>query len=231
MSVELESAVRLNALKNKADAVTGETSADLAGAVNALIAGYGSGGDGGGGDITLVDCVTIINDQYFSYNNGVVLNTKWEDIGRIDAYLRYSLNGNGNAIWISGYVPNNGNTSSPFINDVDTSEHAVMLVTENSIDENNIRHYIVDITGDLTNMYKKHLLHIGCWSDSRHSTNITIHQISFYGKTNNLLYDLKPAVKTFPDATVAGFYDNVTGEFYMASEYRSPWSIVAGENV
>lgn len=45
MSVELESAYRLNALKAKADATTGETSDTLADAVDTLIAGYGQGTD------------------------------------------------------------------------------------------------------------------------------------------------------------------------------------------
>ena len=44
MSVELESAKRLNALKAKADAKTGETSDTLADAVDTLIAGFGQGG-------------------------------------------------------------------------------------------------------------------------------------------------------------------------------------------
>ena len=43
MAVQLESAARLAALRDKADAVTGESSATLAGAVDALIAGFGSG--------------------------------------------------------------------------------------------------------------------------------------------------------------------------------------------
>jgi hypothetical protein len=47
MAVQLESAARLAALRNKADAVTGESSATLSGAVDALIAGFGSGGGGG----------------------------------------------------------------------------------------------------------------------------------------------------------------------------------------
>lgn len=47
MAVQLESAARLAALRDKADAVTGESSATLAGAVDALIAGFGSGGGGG----------------------------------------------------------------------------------------------------------------------------------------------------------------------------------------
>lgn len=51
MSVELESAKRLNTLKAKADAKTGETSATLADAVDTLIAGFGQGG---GGDDSLM---------------------------------------------------------------------------------------------------------------------------------------------------------------------------------
>lgn len=44
MSVELESATRLAALKSGIEAKTGETYTDLTGGVNALIAGYGQGG-------------------------------------------------------------------------------------------------------------------------------------------------------------------------------------------
>lgn len=47
MAVQLESATRLAALRDKADAVTGESSATLAGAVDALIAGFGAGGESG----------------------------------------------------------------------------------------------------------------------------------------------------------------------------------------
>ena len=50
MAVQLESAARLEALRDKADAVTGESSATLAGAVDALIAGFGAGGGGTGGE-------------------------------------------------------------------------------------------------------------------------------------------------------------------------------------
>lgn len=46
MAVQLESAARLAALRDKADAVTGESSATLAGAVDALIAGFRAGGGG-----------------------------------------------------------------------------------------------------------------------------------------------------------------------------------------
>ena len=44
MSVELESAARLNALKQGIEAKTGETYPDLTDGVNALIAGFGQGG-------------------------------------------------------------------------------------------------------------------------------------------------------------------------------------------
>lgn len=46
MSVELESAARLNALKQGIEAKTGETYPDLTDGVNALIAGFGQGGGG-----------------------------------------------------------------------------------------------------------------------------------------------------------------------------------------
>lgn len=45
MSVKLESAERLSALKQGIEAKTGETYTDMTGAVNALIAGYGQGGN------------------------------------------------------------------------------------------------------------------------------------------------------------------------------------------
>jgi hypothetical protein len=51
MAVQLESAARLAALRDKADAVTGERSATLAGAVDALIAGFGAGGGSSGGSL------------------------------------------------------------------------------------------------------------------------------------------------------------------------------------
>lgn len=44
MSVELEAAARLNALKQGIEAKMGETYPDLTGGVNALIAGFGQGG-------------------------------------------------------------------------------------------------------------------------------------------------------------------------------------------
>lgn len=44
MSVYFESAARLNALKSGIEAKTGESYSDLTGGVNALIAGFGSGG-------------------------------------------------------------------------------------------------------------------------------------------------------------------------------------------
>lgn len=54
MSVELESAARLNALKQGIEAKTGETYPDLTDGVNALIAGFGQGGGSGGSDGTVV---------------------------------------------------------------------------------------------------------------------------------------------------------------------------------
>lgn len=52
MSVELESATRLAALRDKANATTGENADTLAGAVDALIDGYRQGGGSGNEEIT-----------------------------------------------------------------------------------------------------------------------------------------------------------------------------------
>lgn len=75
MAVQLESAARLAALRDKADAVTGESSATLAGAVDALIAGYGQGD--GDASVGLLDgTLTEYNNpkltkirEYALYNN------------------------------------------------------------------------------------------------------------------------------------------------------------------
>lgn len=61
MSVELESAARLAALRDKANATTGEAADTLAGAMDALIAGYGQGGE----NINLFDYVTFASGQLF----------------------------------------------------------------------------------------------------------------------------------------------------------------------
>lgn len=61
MSIELESAARLAALRDKANATTGENADTLAGAVDALIAGYGQGGE----SINLLDYTTFGNGKMF----------------------------------------------------------------------------------------------------------------------------------------------------------------------
>lgn len=62
MAIELESAKRLNALKAKADAKTGETSDTLADAVDTLIAGFGQGG--GGDELTPIKWLEVDADGY-----------------------------------------------------------------------------------------------------------------------------------------------------------------------
>ena len=57
--IQLESAARLAALRDKADAVTGESSATLAGAVDALIAGFGAGGGADSGLLAAVIARTV----------------------------------------------------------------------------------------------------------------------------------------------------------------------------
>ena len=66
MSVTLESAKRLDALKQGIEAKTGETYADLTSGVNALIAGYGSGG-GGGDPYVLFDSIMQQTIEEFNY--------------------------------------------------------------------------------------------------------------------------------------------------------------------
>lgn len=56
MSVAFESAARLNALKQGIEAKTGETYTDLTGGVNALIAGFGTGG------VTLENVSVLVAD-------------------------------------------------------------------------------------------------------------------------------------------------------------------------
>jgi hypothetical protein len=74
MSVELESAKRLDALKQGIEARTGETYADLTDGVNALIAGYGSGG-GGGDPYVLFDSIMRRTIEEFNYTAEVT----WPD--------------------------------------------------------------------------------------------------------------------------------------------------------
>jgi hypothetical protein len=65
VSVELESAARLAALRDKANATTGETAGTLARAVDALIAGYGQGG--GGDPYALFDSIMQRTIEEFNY--------------------------------------------------------------------------------------------------------------------------------------------------------------------
>lgn len=94
MSVELESAKRLSALKSKADTVTGETSDTLADAVDTLIAGFGQGG--GGSDETKAiiegtlaefknDEVTKIKNYIF-YKNTAITSAESGSVKNIDEY-------------------------------------------------------------------------------------------------------------------------------------------------
>lgn len=62
MAVELESAARLAALRDKANATTGETADTLAGAVDTLIAGYGQGG---GDSVNPLNYATFIDNRMF----------------------------------------------------------------------------------------------------------------------------------------------------------------------
>lgn len=70
MSVELESAKRLNALKAKANAATGESSATLSDAVDTLIAGFGQGG----GDLPDWDD----DSPVIASGEGATQNSVWE---------------------------------------------------------------------------------------------------------------------------------------------------------
>lgn len=83
MSVEFESAKRLDALKQGIEAKTGETYADLTGGVNALIAGYGQGG--GGDPYALFDSIVRHTIEEFNYTAEVT----WSD----DSSFGYLFNG------------------------------------------------------------------------------------------------------------------------------------------
>lgn len=79
MSIELESAARLAALRDKANATTGETAGTLAGAVDALIAGYGQGGGGEDEDILIGrDDVT-----FYDYDGTVVANYTQDEVAKL----------------------------------------------------------------------------------------------------------------------------------------------------
>jgi hypothetical protein len=79
MSVELESAARLEALRDKANATTGETAGTLAGAMDALIAGYGQGGGDADEDILIGrDDVT-----FYDYDGTVVVNYTQDEVAKL----------------------------------------------------------------------------------------------------------------------------------------------------
>jgi hypothetical protein len=79
MSVELESAARLAALRDKANATTGEAADTLAGAVEALIAGYGQGGGEEDEDILIGrDDVT-----FYDYDGTVVVNYTQDEVAKL----------------------------------------------------------------------------------------------------------------------------------------------------
>lgn len=83
MSIELESAARLAALRDKANATTGETADTLAGAVDTLIAGYGQGG--GGDPYALFDSIMRHTIEEFNYT----AEATWPD----DNSFGYLFNG------------------------------------------------------------------------------------------------------------------------------------------
>lgn len=82
MSVYFESAARLNALKSGIEAKTGESYSDLTGGVNALIAGFGSGGGSGGvslenvsvlvADFAETESLTVLYGAYYGTKQAIV---------------------------------------------------------------------------------------------------------------------------------------------------------------
>jgi hypothetical protein len=94
MAVQLESAARLAALRDKADAVTGESSATLSGAVDALIAGFGSGG--GTGENWL-DYACNISSMFFDGDKGGTVLPK--DV--VIRFGKYSVQGGGANVRVS----------------------------------------------------------------------------------------------------------------------------------
>ncbi len=85
MSITLESAARLAALRNKADAVTGESSDTLAGAVDALIAGYGQG-SGGGDPYTLLESIILGTITEFNYTKEITTHDYRISFGSLFSY-------------------------------------------------------------------------------------------------------------------------------------------------
>lgn len=78
MSVYFESAARLNALKSGIEAKTGESYSDLTGGVNALIAGFGSGGVSLENVSVLVadfaetESLTVLSGAYYGTKQAIV---------------------------------------------------------------------------------------------------------------------------------------------------------------
>jgi hypothetical protein len=102
MAVQLESAARLAALRDKADAVTGERSATLAGAVDALIAGFGSGAGG---------------DNLLDYAGSIQAVFAGCDFGGVDELIvsfgskftpRYSTSGKNSSIYTTAFSQTKG---------------------------------------------------------------------------------------------------------------------------
>lgn len=78
MSVYFESAARLNALKQGIEAKTGETYTDLTGGVNALIAGFGTGGvtienvSVLVADFAKTESLTVLSGAYYGTKQAIV---------------------------------------------------------------------------------------------------------------------------------------------------------------
>lgn len=78
MSVYFESAARLNALKSGIEAKTGESYSDLTGGVNALIAGFGSGGVSLENvsvfvaDFAETESLTVLSGAYYGTKQAIV---------------------------------------------------------------------------------------------------------------------------------------------------------------
>lgn len=101
MSVEFESAKRLDALKQGIEAKTGGTYADLTDGVNALIAGYGQGGDDDFVGIKYSNYETTRNlprtADASSLDKVLISSTGNSDVGNVlnFAFANSTKNGNG----------------------------------------------------------------------------------------------------------------------------------------
>lgn len=84
MNVGLESAARLNALKQGIEAKTGETYPDLTGGVNALISGYGQGGGG-----TVTDsALKLVETHEYTHAEDWLSDAKGNSQNVYDTYLK-----------------------------------------------------------------------------------------------------------------------------------------------